>query len=840
MSLAKRSVDLLLGTIGLLLVSPIMAVVAILVKLEDGDAVFFRHERVGLRGSRFHVWKFRTMSNGVHGGSSVTVAGDRRITAIGRWLRAFKLDELPQLFNVLAGEMSFVGPRPEVPEVVAKYTPAQRRVLDFIPGITDPASLRFWNEGKMLAKAPDPVQAYSTRLVPDKIRLQLEYAERATVLSDLALMVETVRVVTLRAAGAVLDSLVQYRRPIILAIHIALVVVGVVLAFSLRFDFTLGPAEWRQLWLAIGLLLVIRLPLYRLFGLFRGYWEHVGLEDFVDLCKAATVGSVVFLGVLWLGGWIPGFPRSVLLLEWAAAIYLNGGVRLVARYLREVQAPSRPVRSRRTLIVGAGRKAESLLREIRRDLNQSLAVVGLVADGASTKGTAIHGVAVVGTTHDLRVLVERHRAEFIVIALDQPEPEEVHRVVSLCAGAGVEVKTLPSLGELLEGSARIDQLRSVQIEDLLGREPVRLQLTAVEPDIVERVVMITGGAGSIGSELARLLARCRPARLVLVDQAESPLYFLALEIAASNPALSVIPAVCDVTDESTLAQLFADHQPHYVIHAAAYKHVPMMESSVIEAVRNNVLGTLVLAQAAATWGCERFVLISTDKAVKPSSIMGASKRIAERCVLGLPSLRRSTTDFRAVRFGNVLASAGSVVPLFERQIANGGPLTVTHPEVERYFMTITEAAELVLQSGTLPEVAGRIAMLDMGQPVRILELAEKLIRLAGREPYSEVPIVFTGLRPGEKLREELLSDSEATEPTASEKIRVVCSQELHSDQLYQGVTQLVHAIRRVDEQAVLNIIRLLVPECVAPLRARVSGPVQPEQRAGRSTAVGAW
>ena len=837
MSRGKRITDLLLAIVGLSVLWPLLAVVMALIKLEDQGPVFFRHERVGYRGRHFRIWKFRTMGVRAALGSPVTMARDRRITPIGRWLRAFKLDELPQLFNVLAGDMSFVGPRPEVPEVVANYTPAQRRVLDFVPGITDPASLRYWNEGELLAKAPNPERTYVTRLLPDKIRLQLEYAERATLGSDLALLLETGRVVALRALGSIVDSLVRYRWPIILAVHVMLVVAGLRLAFDLRFDFVLGELERRQFWQSLPFLLAIRLVTYRQFGLYRGYWHHVGLEDLVNLCKAAAVGSLAFLVILWLAGWYPGFPRSVLLLEWGAAIFLNGGVRVLARYLREIQAPPSPARGRRTFVVGAGRKAEQLLREAHRDLGQSITVLGLVADDITTRGAAIHGVPVVGTTSDLPALVALHRAELIVIALDEPEPDEMHRVVSRCTGTGIEVKTLPSLRELLDGSARIDQLRKLQIEDLLGREPVKLDLSGVEPEIVGRVVLVTGAAGSIGSELVRLLARCLPERLVLVDQAESPLYFLALEIAASSPKITVVPAVCDVTDEAAIAQLFADHQPQYVIHAAAYKHVPMMESSIIEAARNNVIGTLIVAEAAATWGAERFVLISTDKAVNPSSVMGATKRIAERCVLGLPALQRSITDFRAVRFGNVLGSAGSVVPLFERQIAAGGPLTVTHPEVERYFMTITEAAQLVLQSAALPEAAGRIAMLDMGQPVRILDLAEKMIRLAGREPYSEISITLTSLRPGEKLREELTSGSEATEPTCSDKIRVVSFRETADAQISQGVHQLLRAISRSDEHAVLNLIHYLVPECVSPLRLRTSGPTARDKRKSKPMAA---
>jgi len=512
-------------------------------------------------------------------------------------------------------------------------------------------------------------------------------------------------------------------------------------------------------------------------------------------------------------------------LEWATAIFLNGGVRFIARYLRDMQAPASPARGRRALVVGAGRTAERLLREVRRDLGQPLTVLGLIADDPDARGSAIHGTSVVGSLEELPALVIRQRVELVVIALDEPGPEELRQVVEKCAGTGAEVKILPSLHDLLRRSVGSEQLRPVNIEDLLGRESVRLDLAAVSAHVARKVVLITGGAGSIGSELARLVARCGPAQLVLVDQAESPLYFTVLEICASHPSLSVSPVVCDVTDEAALAQVFASHQPQLVIHAAAYKHVPLMENHVVRAVRTNVLGTLVVAEAAATWGVERFMLISTDKAVNPSSIMGATKRIAERCVLGYPEFQWSGTDFRAVRFGNVLGSAGSVVPLFERQIAAGGPVTVTHADAERYLMTITEAAQLVLQATALPEAAGRISMLDMGTPVRILDLAEHMIRLAGREPYTDIPIRFTGLRPGEKLTEELMSEVERAESTSADKIQVLGNPAAADKGIRQAVVQLREAVQRGDEQRVLDLIHFLVPECVAPLRLRRgSGP----------------
>jgi FlaA1/EpsC-like NDP-sugar epimerase/lipopolysaccharide/colanic/teichoic acid biosynthesis glycosyltransferase len=826
MTVYKRGFDLVLASLALLLLWPLFLLIALLIWLEDGGPVFFRHERVGKCGRPFRMWKFRSMRAGPPGGSPLTIGPDPRITRVGGWLRELKLDELPQLFNVLTGRMTLVGPRPEVPRYVGMYTEAQREVLDFVPGITDAASLWYWNESEILGKSPDPELTYLTQILPDKIKMQLDYPKRATVWRDISLIRDTLLGMVLRFGGLVLRRLVPYRRVVIVIVNILLIIAAYRLAFDLRFDFAIPPDDVWQFWSTLPILLAIRLIAYWRYELYAGYWQHVGMEDLATLSEAMTVGSVAFAAALVLVDQLPGVPRSVLVIEWASSIFLAGGVRLGARYLQEMQRPPSFWYTRRTLVIGTGNKAERLLREVRRDLGQSLRVLGLITEASPLVERSIHGVPVVGSVDRLKHLVGAHRAEFVVIALDAPTGEEMQRVVDACVAAGVEFKTLPSLRELLQGSTPVGQLRNVRIEDLLGRDPVGLDVSAFETELRDKVVLITGGAGSIGSELARLVVRCRPKRLVLLDQAESALYFVAIELAKATPTIDVVPIICDVTDESSISQIFADHQPQYVIHAAAYKHVPMMELNVIEAVRNNVLGSLVVADAAATWGASRFVLISTDKAVNPSSVMGGTKRIAERVILGLRAFQKSATEFRAVRFGNVLGSAGSVVPLFEKQIAAGGPVTVTDPDVERYFMTITESALLVLQAATLREAAGRIAMLDMGEPVRILDLAEKLIRLAGHEPYRDIPIVFTGLRPGEKLREELMSGAESGISSTVAKIRIVMVTADDGSAVKRGLAQLLKAVRENDPAEVLAAMRELVPECVAPLRVG-SGRTKP-------------
>jgi FlaA1/EpsC-like NDP-sugar epimerase len=358
------------------------------------------------------------------------------------------------------------------------------------------------------------------------------------------------------------------------------------------------------------------------------------------------------------------------------------------------------------------------------------------------------------------------------------------------------------------------------IEDLLGRAPVSLDLSPVETELQNRVILLTGAAGSIGSELARQIARLGPARLVLLDQSESDLYFLYLELQEAYPTLDLVPVICDVTNQSRLAQVCAHHRPAYVIHTAAYTHVALLEGNVLEAVRNNVLGTLLVATTAVRYGATKMLLISSNQAIRPSSVMGATKRIAERIIFGLPNLHRSGTDFRAVRFGTVLGSKSSVLPLFDRQIAAGGPITISHALAAQHFLTVSEAAQLALQAGSQPETAGAIATLDMGEPIRMLDLAEKFIRFSGRIPGKDVRIVFTGLRPGEELAEQQSPAHGATMPTSVEQIRISQAAESASPDLMQKLSRLFAFLDAGDHDGLLATLCELVPECVPPLRDR--------------------
>jgi len=476
--------------------------------------------------------------------------------------------------------------------------------------------------------------------------------------------------------------------------------------------------------------------------------------------------------------------------------------------LRRLKVPQ----GKRTFIIGAGEAGEQLLRQLLHEPRRTLRVVGLVDDDPDTHGRSLHGVRVLGGTVALPQLAAAHRVQLLVIAVPSATRAELQRIVERCVEAKLPFQILPRLQDLLAGRAKIRELRDVQLEDLLGREPVTIRLDEVERDLAGKTILITGGGGSIGSELARKVARFRPRRIVLLDRAENTLYFAAVELHRAHPDIELLPVIANVTNYERVGEIFRTYQPTYVYHAAAYKHVPLCEANVSEAVWNNIVGTRRLAEAAARYGVAKFVLISTDKAVNPTSVLGATKRVAERVVLELPYLAAAGTDVRVVRFGNVLGSDGSVLPLFRRQLAAGGPLTVTHPEVTRYFMTIPEAAELVLQAAALPEARGRIAMLEMGEQVRIVDLAEHLIRLSGLVPHRDIRIEFTGLRPGEKLHEELVAAGETAQPTSIGKVYVVepKSHDLLTFRL--GLERLAAVLRRGDDEGVLRGIAVLVPE----------------------------
>jgi FlaA1/EpsC-like NDP-sugar epimerase len=584
--------------------------------------------------------------------------------------------------------------------------------------------------------------------------------------------------------------------------------VAYVLAFLIRFDFRLPENEWMNLVQSLPLILLIRVFIFSWFRLHEGIWRYVSIRDGVLILKAVTLSSLIFSAAI-LTFFREGFPRSILLLDWVLCLVLVGGIRVSLRVLRESSSQYRQAGAKRALIVGAGDAGDMLLREIRKNAAMPYEVVGFVDDELRKRGMRIHGVEVLGTVDDLSDLCRTQRVQEALIAIPSANGAQMRRISQACRAAGVEFKTIPSLGELLENPHAVPKVRRVDISDLLRREPVRIEHTEVEKFVRGKAVLVTGAGGSIGSELCRQIARFEPGSLVLLDRAENTLFFVELEIREKFPEMALQPVIADVTDENRIRTVFQRHKPQVVFHAAAHKHVPLMELNKAEAVKNNVLGTIVVANAAWRCGVEDLVFISTDKAVRPSSIMGATKRLAEMYVQALST--RTQTRYTTVRFGNVLGSDGSVLQVFQRQIESGGPITITHPDMKRYFMTIPEACQLVLQAAT-QGAGGEIFVLDMGDPVRIVDLAKDLIVLAGLDPERDIEIKFTGPRPGEKIFEELLGSETRILPTSHEKIMIAQMDPTEYEVLETNILDLVKSLDTEDEEVLIGRMMNLVPD----------------------------
>ena len=556
-------------------------------------------------------------------------------------------------------------------------------------------------------------------------------------------------------------------------------------AFLLRFDFAIPKAERAHLLAGLCVWVIAKSLVFQLFRLDRGWWRYVSVPDLLRVAYANLAGSA--LGGAGILLFAPrGFPRSLYFVDFLVCFIATAGVRLAARMAFEFSRTQHRSENKRTLIYGAGDAGVSLLREIRQNPALAYDVAGFVDDNPVKTGAVIYRAKIFGNGEALPSIVKAHGIAMVLIALPSATGREMTAILKRCQEAGVVYKTVPSFAEILESGSLASGIRNVDVEDLLGRNPVHLDESGIRAKIENKVVAVTGAAGSIGSELCRQIARFRPAAIVAYDCAETALFYIDREMSESFPGLQFHPEVGDIRNLRRLAEVFEKYRPSILYHAAAYKHVPLMESHVFEAVENNVIGTWNVAIAAAESGIADFVMISSDKAVRPTSVMGVTKRVAE---LLIHALQEGRTKYVSVRFGNVLGSNGSVIPLFKQQIAARKPVTITHPEMRRYFMTIPEAAQLVIQASTMGK-GGEIFVLDMGQPVRILDLASNLILLSGLRPDEDIKIVFTGIRPGEKLYEELAHLDEETRPTFHQKIKIFANHGLPEHGTLERVEKL--------------------------------------------------
>jgi FlaA1/EpsC-like NDP-sugar epimerase len=583
---------------------------------------------------------------------------------------------------------------------------------------------------------------------------------------------------------------------IVLAIDVFFVAFAWYVANLLRFNFDIPPDSMAAITRLVPIILGTKMVIFYLFDLYKGMWRYTSMVDLLNIIKASGISSLLVVTLVAFTHGLAGFARAAFIIDWGLTIFLIAGYRLGIRLyfwlgpkdrlssfrfltLFKLKKGGRSG-AKKLLILGAGDCGEKIYREIQDNASLRYEVVGFLDDDLTKVGKLLHGVPVLGTTSELKSFAQRIGAEETLIAIPSATSAQMRALVARCEESGLPSKTVPGMGELIDGKVSVKAIRDVDYRDLLGREVIRLDEDRIAAYLQKARVLVTGAGGSIGSELCRQICRFNPACLILYDRAESPLYEIDLELRTDYPKAKVVPVLGDIRDRSQLSRALSDYQPQVVFHAAAYKHVPMMELQPWKAVRNNILGTCHVMNLSREHGVERFVLVSTDKAVRPVNVMGASKRVAELLVQNQNGCDSARTKFITVRFGNVVGSVGSVVPLFKKQIERGGPVTVTHPDVTRYFMTIPEACQLILQAGAMGE-GGEIFILDMGTPIRILDMARDLIRLSGFEPDVDIKIEYVGLRPGEKLFEELITSGEGIVPTNHEKIMVLrgktCDQE---------------------------------------------------------------
>ena len=625
-----------------------------------------------------------------------------------------------------------------------------------------------------------------------------------------------------KVSARAINTLMYHRRAAIVLTHILSFSLSLFLSFLLINNMRLEKA-WLGYNLPLMLLFTmpIKLIVFGLFKQYRGWWRYVGISDLLQIGKASLVSTVIIV-VFWYAGHQIEFVRlrlgnidrnadALIMLDWFATIMILAGMRMLVRMYHEEFRSENGAGLKRFLIVGAGDAGEALLREIMRMKVEQYDVAGFIDDDPRKQGMSIHGVSVLGTVEELPKVCVKHNIEEIAIAIPGASHKELRRVVQICQGTKVRFSTVPSITDIATGKLKVSQIRDVDISDLLGRDEVQLDLDLIEKFLKDKVILVTGAGGSIGSEMCRQVCRFSPKQLLLIEQAENPLFFIERELRNQFPDVPLVPLIRNITNYERIRQVFTDYRPEVVIHAAAHKHVPLMEQNPGEAVINNIIGTRNLADASNESGSAEFVMISTDKAVNPTSIMGSTKRIAEMYTQNLN--RRSDTHFTTVRFGNVLGSNGSVVPIFKKQIAAGGPVTVTHPDMERYFMTIPEASQLVLQAATMGK-GGEIFVLDMGEAVKIVHLARELITLSGFRPDEDIDIVFNGMRPGEKLFEELSIEGEDMLPTRHPKIAAWQNKPVDRAVLHNYIEEMVLVAKSQDHSKIVSVIKKLIPEYI--------------------------
>jgi FlaA1/EpsC-like NDP-sugar epimerase/lipopolysaccharide/colanic/teichoic acid biosynthesis glycosyltransferase len=814
-----RLFDIVFSAIGLILLSPIFLLIYIVIRLESRGGGFYVQERIGKDGQPFGLYKFRTMRRGSDKMGLITIGErDERITRFGYFLRRYKLDELPQLYNVLKGDMSMVGPRPEVRKYVDLYTEEQREVLSVKPGITDYASIAYVNENEILGSAEDPEKAYVEQVMPDKIKLNMKYIHHKSVVEYFKIIFLTFR--SIMSLGSLNKLANWYFNKKSLPFWCIFLMDCIVVFFSYLFVYqqTNSGKDTLEVVEYLSASILLYLVFYAIgFKVFRTYSGILRYSSFVDLKKvgyAMLAGMMLTLGaqLLLCGHRTFSYitPVNIILASILATCVL-WMVRIAVKTLYDVSLAS--IDSQYAYIYGVKNGGIAIAKHIRNENPARFDLRGFVSDDKKEEDKILMGVRVHPLDEQLvQTMVDEGIEALIISPYRAKAFRDNEKLQDELIKAGIHIYVTQQAKEW-DGTEEKTQLKEISIEDLLPRDEIVVDMKSVEEKLTGKCIMITGSAGSIGMEMVLQVAEYKPSQLILIDQAETPQHDVRLMMEKMYPALKTETIVASICNVKHMEALFSKYRPDYLFHAAAYKHVPMLENNPGESIFNNIYGTRTIADLAVKYGVKKFVMISTDKAVNPTNVMGCSKRICEIYVQSLDKAVKEgrvqgCTQFVTTRFGNVLGSNGSVIPLFEQQIKKGGPVTVTDPEVIRYFMLIPEACKLVLEAGTKSS-GGEIFVFDMGKPVKIADLARRMISLSGAK---NVEIKYTGLRDGEKLYEELLNVEESTKPSFHEKIRIATVREYDYAEVCRDIDELIAISERYDDMATVRKMKQMVPE----------------------------
>ena len=816
-----RFFDIVFSALGLIILSPVFLVIYVLIRLESKGGGFYVQERIGKDGVPFGLYKFRSMRSGSDKKGLITIGErDERITRLGYFIRRYKLDELPQLWNVLKGDMSMVGPRPEVRKYVEMYNDEQRRVLSVKPGITDYASIEYVNENELLGSASNPDKVYIEQVMPDKINLNMKYIKNQSITEYFKIIFLTFGSIV--RLGNINKIANWYFNKKSLPFWCILAIDLFIVFFSYLFVFWFfnGGKETLSVIEYITANILLYLLFYAIgFKFMKTYSGILRYSSFVDLQRigiASLFGMLCsyLIYVLLDGSYRPlsyVLGRDIVIATILSTLLL-WLERIAVKILYDISLAS--INAKYTFIYGIHEGGVGIAKHIRNEKPMRFLLKGFVSDEKEIENLILMGMHV----HPLdEHLIEKMKDEGIEALIVSPLKVNAFRnneqLQDELIKAGIHIYISQQPQEWNEYDFSRPQLKEISIEDLLPRDEIQVDMESIGKQLADRTVMITGAAGSIGSEMVRQIATLKPKELVLVDQAETPMHDISLMLEKDYPQIKAAVIVTSICNRKRMEDVFCKHRPEYVFHAAAYKHVPIMESNPCESVSNNIFGTKTIADLSVKYQVKKFVMVSTDKAVNPTNVMGCSKRICEIYVQSLDKAIKDgkvagITQFVTTRFGNVLGSNGSVIPLFEEQIKNGGPVTVTDPNIVRYFMLIPEACKLVLEAGTKGK-GGEIFVFDMGKPVKIADLANRMIKLSKAE---HVKILFTGLRPGEKLYEEVLNVEETTKPSFHDKIRIASVREYDYQDVCQHIDSLVLISQQYDDMQTVKKMKEIVPE----------------------------